>query len=121
MSDKEKRNTLVIELEKLSSHSNSELQQFPTRSHLKSLVGFALISVLLKSKGMRTEKELASMTYGDQRNALVVDVNKLRGYDIPYLSGLGDFDLYYKGSKLHTGSFCSSGLDFIDCKSSYSH
>ena len=36
---------------------------------------------MLKGKGIRTEKKLTSMTYGDQRNALVVKLNKLlRGY-----------------------------------------
>ena len=55
------------------------------------------ISIFLESQGFRSRQELAAMSYGDQRNTLVVEVNILTGDNIQYLSGLGDFDLFQKG------------------------
>ena len=49
MNGKNKRNALIVGLEKISAHSIGQLQKFPTNSRIRSLVGFAFISVFLKS------------------------------------------------------------------------
>ena len=109
MSEEEKRNILIFEMKKISSYSYTKLQQFPTQSQLKSLVGFAFISVFLKLKGIRTVNELALMTYEEQRNALIVELIKIGGYEISQLKKLGDFNLYDKGIELigNQGILCT--------------
>ena len=103
MNNGNKRNALIVGLKKISSHSIPQLQKFKTKGKLKSLVGLAFISVFLKSNGRKTINELALMSYGDQRNALILQLTRFGGYDTAYLQGLGDLDLFYKGSNLNPG------------------
>ena len=63
MSDEEKRNTLIVELEKITSYSIEELQELSTNGELESLVGIAAISVFLESRLIRSTDELYTMTY----------------------------------------------------------
>ena len=116
MDDDDKRNTLIVELKKISSYSISELKDFETDGTLKSLVGLAAISVFLESRLIRSTDELATMTYNDQRNTLIADLNVHAGYDVSYLQSLGDFDLVVKGlnsdaynkRKIRAGSYGQS-------------
>ena len=98
MEEEDKRNTLIVEMEKKSSHSIAELQGFSTYGTLNSLVGLAFISILLESNKIITKEGLSEMSYDDQRNTLIVYLNT--DYDIQYLQGLGDFDLVQKGFKI---------------------
>ena len=91
------RNTLIVELAWTSSHSIAELQGFPTTGTWKSLVGLAYISSFLKSRGIRSKKQLAGMSYGDQRNTLIVFLYYRTNYGVPYLQSLGDFQLVQIG------------------------
>ena len=97
MDDDEKRNTLVVEMAKISAYTINELQEFATNGNKKSLVGFAAIAIFLESRLIRSTDELVSMTYSDQRNTLIADLNKHAGFDISYLQSLGDFDLVTQG------------------------
>jgi len=116
MDDDDRRDTLIVELEKITSYDISELQNFETDGTLKSLVGLAAISVFLESRLIRSTDELATMTYSDQRNTLIADLNVHAGYDVSYLQSLGDFDLVVKGlnsdvynkRKIRAGSYGQS-------------
>ena len=97
MDDNGKISTLIVELEKISSHSIQSLQQFPTVGNTQSLVGFAYITTFLKSKRIRTVAERESASYEDQRSALIDAVSKRGFFEVSYLQSLGDVDLYNKG------------------------
>ena len=97
MSDEEKRNTLIVELEKITSYSIEELQELSTNGELESLVGIAAISVFLESRLIRSTDELYTMTYEEQRNTLIADLNVNANYDVSYMQGLGDFDVVTLG------------------------
>ena len=97
MDDNDKRNTLIVQLEKISAHSIQALQQFPTLDNLQSLVGFAYITTFLESKRIMTTAERTSGSYEDQRNTLMSAVSNRGFFDLSYLQSLGDIELYNKG------------------------
>ena len=97
MSEDTRRNTLIVELEKITSYTIEQLQAFPSNINLRSLVGVAAIAVFLESRSIRTVPELFTMTYEEQRNTLIVDLNVNGGFDVAYLQGLGDFELAIQG------------------------
>ena len=100
MEEDDKRNTLIMEMEKKSSHSLAKLQGFSSTGTLNSLVGLAFISIFLESNGIRTKEELSKMSYDDQRNTLIVFLNKNNDNDNrSFLQSLGDFHLVQKGFK----------------------
>ena len=101
MSSEDKRNTLIVDLNSITSHSISELQAMSTTGTLGSLVGLASISGFLLTRNIRTAYELSSMSYDDQRNTLIVDFNEVTGKSISSLQSLGDFALAEVG--------CSNG------------
>lgn len=107
MDDNEKTNTLIVELEKISSQSLSSLQQFPTYANKQSLVGFAYITTFLKSKRIRTVAERESGSYEDQRNALIDAVSKRGVFEVSYLQSLGDVDLFNKAVQAF-GNYCQA-------------
>ena len=100
MSNRDRKNALIVELEKTSSYNITELQNrhlFKTDGTLKSLVGLAAISIFLESREIRSKEELATMSYEEQRDTLITDLNVHDDYDVSYLQGLGDYDLVQKG------------------------
>ena len=97
MNDNDKRNTLIVELEKISAQSIQSLQQFPTLDNLKSLVGFAYITTFLESKRIITTAEQAAGSYEDLRNTLMSAVSNRGFFDLSYLQSLGDIEVYNKG------------------------
>eukprot|EP00090_Calanus_glacialis_P046780 TRINITY_DN934_c0_g1_i4.p1 TRINITY_DN934_c0_g1~~TRINITY_DN934_c0_g1_i4.p1 ORF type:complete len:3509 (+),score=786.17 TRINITY_DN934_c0_g1_i4:1199-10528(+) len=97
MSEEDRRNTLIVELEKITSYTIAQLQGIQSNGNLGSLVGIAAIAVFLESRSIRTVPELFTMTYDDQRNTLISDLNENGGFSVSYLQGLGDFDLAVQG------------------------
>ena len=104
LSGEESRSRLIVEMEKMSFHSITDLEKFPTLSDTKSLVGFAYISVLLRSKGILTQNQLEFMNFDTQRNVLIEELNKnmfcFDIYSIRSLQNLDDISLYNKGVRL---------------------
>ena len=97
MSEVDQRNTLIVELEKITSYTIEELQTIATRGRLNSLVGMAAIAVFLESRSIRSAPELYTMTYEDERNTLINDLHVHGGYDVAFLQALGDYDIVVKG------------------------
>ncbi len=97
MDDNNKRNTLIVQLEKISAQSIYSLQQFPTLGNLKSLVGFAYITTFLESKRIMRTAERTSGSYEDQRTTLTSAVSNRGFFDLSYLQNLSDIELYNKG------------------------
>ena len=100
----ERRTRLIAEMANMSSYSIAELEEnFPSYGP-KSLIGFAHISVLLKTKGIRKQNQLALMDYDNQRNTLIDEISKnMFCFDIykpDKLKPLGDVSLYDKGIRL---------------------
>ena len=100
MSEEARRNTLIVELEKITIYSIEYLQGLPSNGNLKSLVGIAAIGVFLESRSIRSTAELLAMTYEEQRNTLIEDLNVNGGLDVSYLQGLGDFLLAAQGFRV---------------------
>ena len=93
MNGEDMRNTLIVEMNRISSLSISELQALSSSGTLRSLVGFASISVFLLTRNIRTSAQLSAMGYDDQRNTLITDFANNLEYTTRELQGLGDFDL----------------------------
>ena len=128
MSSEDKRNTLIVDLNSVTSHTISELQAMATTGTLGSLVGLASISGFLLTRNIRTSYELSSMSYDDQRNTLIVDFNEVTGNSISSLQAMGDFALtsvgFSNGSKTTTkktydipyNRYLSKAPDGYSCK-----
>ena len=93
MESEDKRNTLIVLLADGSKHSIPELQGMDTVGDLKSLVGLASIRDVLLWNQFRTPQELSRMSYDDQRNTLIVELNQATPVAIPELQGMNDFQL----------------------------
>ena len=93
MGSEDKRNTLIVLLADGSKHSIQELQGMATDGDLKSLVGLASIRDVLLWNHFRTPLELSRMSYDDQRNTLIVELNQATGKAIPELQGMNDLQL----------------------------
>ena len=113
MNDDDKRNTLIVQLEKISAQSIHSLQQFPTLGNLKSLVGFAYITTFLESKRIMTTAERASGSYEDQRNSLMSAVSNRGFFDLSFLQSLGDIEVYNKGVQAF-GKFNKSNYRYLN-------
>ena len=101
----ERRTRLIAEMANMSSYSIADLEEnFPSFGTTKSLTGFAHISVLLKTKGIRKQNQLALMDYDNQRNTLIDEISKnMFCFDIykpDKLKPLSDVSLYDKGIRL---------------------
>ena len=90
MGDEDKRNTLIVLLADGSKHSIQELQGMSTVGDLKSLVGLASIRDVLLLNQFRTPLELSRMSYDDQRNTLIVELNHATEKAISELQGMND-------------------------------
>ena len=99
MGSEDKRNTLIVLLADGSKHSIQELQGMATDGDLKSLVGLASIRDVLLWNQFRTPLELSRMSYDDQRNTLIVELNQATGKAIPELQGMNDLKLVGFGCK----------------------
>ena len=104
MDGEERRTRLIAEMVNMSSYSIAELEENCPSYGPKSLIGFAHISVLLKTKGIRKQNQLALMDYDGQRNTLIDELSKnMFCFDIykpDKLKPLGDMSLYDKGIRL---------------------
>ena len=100
MSTEDQRNTLIVELEKITSYNIAQLQAFPSTGSLRSLVGVAAIAVFLESRSIRSVPELNTMTYEEERNTLIADLNVHGGFEVAFLQALGDYDLVIKGFEI---------------------
>eukprot|EP00091_Calanus_sinicus_P002630 TRINITY_DN1271_c0_g1_i5.p1 TRINITY_DN1271_c0_g1~~TRINITY_DN1271_c0_g1_i5.p1 ORF type:complete len:105 (-),score=24.43 TRINITY_DN1271_c0_g1_i5:147-461(-) len=97
MSSEDQRNTMIVLLADGSKHSIQELQGMTTVGDLGSLVGLASIRDVLLWNHFRTPQELSRMSYDDQRNTLIVELNQATGKAIPELQGMNDFQLVESG------------------------
>ena len=93
MGDEDKRNTLIVLLADGSKHSIQELQGMDTVGDRKSLVGLASIRDVLLWNQFRTPLELSRMSYDEQRNTLIIELNHATGKSISELQGMNDFQL----------------------------
>ena len=105
LNGEERRTRLIEEMANMSSYSIAELEEnFPSFGTTKSLTGFAHISVLLKTKGIRKQNQLTLMDYDGQRNTLIDELSKnMFCFDIykpDKLQPLSDMSLYDKGIRL---------------------
>lgn len=98
MSADDKRNTLIVELNKHSNISIKQLQRKYNTGNVNSLVGMAAICHFLYTKNIRSKSELFEMSDDDQRNTLIVELNKKLGKTIRELQGMGDLQLVACGA-----------------------
>lgn len=71
MTDGDKRNTLVVELDLGSTDNIRSLSSLDNNE----LIGNAALYIWLRDKKIRTKEELSKMSLGDQRNAVIVEIN----------------------------------------------
>jgi len=81
MSVDDKRNTLIVELNQHSTDSISVLQG----KNNQALAEHGLINLWLSNNNIRTPQQLAEMSLGNQRNTVIVEINKRIGTPIPDL------------------------------------
>jgi len=93
MSEDDKRNTVIVELDGITSYSVSELQGKDSTGSLGSLVGIAELAIFLRDLCFRTTVALSSMTYDDIRNTLIVELESASDYSIADLQAKNDAEL----------------------------
>ncbi|MGB3509571.1 MAG: hypothetical protein WBA93_10055 [Microcoleaceae cyanobacterium] len=88
MSDDDKRNTLIVELDLGSAENIPYLQSLDNNE----LIGSAALYIWLRDKKIRTKEELSKMSLGDQRNTVIVEINvrSKSSISIPDLQGMNN-------------------------------
>ena len=85
------RRSLITELVGRSNHKMNELESWNTGTH--TLTGFVIISQFLLDRNVKNEKELSSMSYQNQRDALIDVISK--SFNGP--SAFSGFSLHWLG------------------------
>ena len=93
MSTEDERNTLIVELHNHSNLSISQLQHKHNTGSLMSLTGMAAIYYFLNSNNIRSTSDLIAMSDHDQRNTLIVELNRKVNKEIKELQGMNDHEL----------------------------
>ena len=89
MSGDDQRNTLIVELNHITSESVPWLQGKKDGQ----LIEIASVAIFLRNAEIRTLDELAGMSADDQRNTLIVELNKATNETIPALQAKSSKDL----------------------------
>eukprot|EP01083_Nonionella_stella_P227423 806891_1 len=89
MSDDDVRNTIIVELSKICDDGVSTIQGYDDDELLGKIYSSYALSAV------RTSDELIAMSTDDQRNTIIVEINKESGYksSIASLQGQSDIDL----------------------------
>lgn len=85
----DKRNTLIVELAKITSQSGGWLQE----SDDYRLIESAFVAVYLRDAGIRSKANLNTMSVEDQRNTLIVEMHMRFNEKIADLQGMSNFEL----------------------------
>ena len=93
----DKRNITIIEMHK---HSNKPIVFFQAMNNLE-LIGNGWVAAVLIKRKYRTPGEMKNISPGDQRNTLIVEINKRQGKAIPYLQSLDNFTLVKTDSEIY--------------------
>ena len=101
MSTEDKRNTLIVELHKHSNLSIRQLQAKKNTGSLNSLTGMASIYYFLYSNNLRGVSDFKTMSDHDQRNTLIVELNKKVNKEIKELQGMNDQELVVLGADFY--------------------
>lgn len=86
MPDEDKRNTLIVELTKHTNQPVPYFQGFDSNA----LVAKGAVVVLLRDEGIRDVAALKTMSDDDQRNTLIVEINKRTGAFIQSLQAMNN-------------------------------
>lgn len=97
MGSEDKRNTLIVELNK---HSNLSIQQLQGKSN-QSLAGMTAVFQYLYSHKFRHLSQLQQMSDEDQRNTLIVELDKISDIGIRNLQGKDNFSLVKLGEEFY--------------------
>ena len=95
----DRRRALIEDLAKTSSYDDIDLDNWPLVD-MRTLVGFASISHILRSQNIKTRNELEDMNYEDQRKAVIEAIVERTEGSSQNLHSLGDFALTMEASRL---------------------
>jgi len=95
----DRRRALIEDLAKTSSYDDVDLDNWPLVD-MRTLVGFASISHILRSQNIKTLNELSEMNYEDQRKAVIEAIVERTEGSSQNLHSLGDFALTMEASRL---------------------
>ena len=101
MSTEDERNTLIVELNHHSNLSIHQLQAKHNTGSLNSLTGMAAICYFLYTNNICSIHSLNSMSDQDQRNTLIVELNKKVNKEISELQGMNDHELVVCGADFY--------------------
>jgi hypothetical protein len=93
MSPDDQRNTLIVEL---SNRTNQKGRHFQAMDDF-TLAGTGAVLVFLREAEIRNDAELKTMSDGDQRNMLIVEINDQTQLDISRLQGATNMNLVRLG------------------------
>ena len=96
MNDDEKREKILDVASGKSVHSNFDLQYWEFNTSCRSLVGLALTSSFLESRGLKTEAELRQMSFLHQYDVLVLQMVNLYHVDEDLMRNLTVVELVMK-------------------------
>ena len=92
MSHDDQRNTLIVEMAGRTNQSVSHFQSLNDAA----LAGAGAVLVFLRTAGIRTDAELKKISDDDQRNTLIVEIDRQTHLG-SQLQGLSNIDLVLKG------------------------
>jgi len=91
MSPEDKRNTVIVELSKATSHTIKDLQGRKNTDNLGSLTAIANMVAILKNYNIRSSGALKRMKYEPHiRNTLIVEIKKRFSIDVKTLQARTD-------------------------------
>ncbi|HEX8251457.1 MAG TPA: ETX/MTX2 family pore-forming toxin [Pyrinomonadaceae bacterium] len=93
MLTEDKRNTLIVEMNK---HSNQDVGHFQAMND-DALIGVGAVTVFLLESKIRSNDDLKTMSDDDQRNTLIVENNYRTDNPIPQLQGMSNKELVQMG------------------------
>ena len=95
MNRDEKRNTLIVEME---NHSNLRTRALQDKND-EQLATMAVAVIFLRDNRYRTKSQLNRMSDDDQRNTMIVEVNKKAGTPVKKLQGMTNQQIARIGNK----------------------
>src|SRR5258708_4742643 len=93
MSADDQRNILIVVV---SSLTNQKVPYFQAMNDF-TLAGTGAVLVFLREAKIRNDVELKTMSYDDQRNTLIVEINDQTQLDISRLQGASNMNLVRLG------------------------
>ena len=93
MSEGDQRNALIVDMTK---HSNQSVTHYQSLNDF-DLAGVGAVMVFLRETQIRDDPTLKTMSDGDQRNAMIVEMDKETSLGISRLQGLRNMDLVRLG------------------------